>query len=55
MSMGMPGGSACCWKGHGGGHEGWAEVGAVTGAGCGVVFWKKALAVKPVMDVGIVA
>jgi len=55
MSMGMPGGSACCWKGHGGGHEGWAEVGAVTGAGCGVAFWKKALAVKPVMDVGIVA
>jgi len=43
-----------CWKGCSGGHKGWAEVGAVTGAGCRVVFQEKALMVKPAMDVGIV-
>jgi len=53
MSMGMPEGSTCCWKGRGGGRKGWAKVGAVTGAGCGAVFWEKAFAVKPAMDVGV--
>ena len=51
----MPGGSAHCWKGHSGGHEGWAEVGAVMGAGHRVAFREKELTVKPAMDVGIVA
>jgi len=53
--MGMPRGSAHCWKGRSGGREGWAEVGAVMGAGCGAAFWEKVLVVKLAVNVGIVA
>jgi hypothetical protein len=49
----MPGGSAHCWKGRGGGCEGWAKVGVVTGAGHRVVFQEKALVVQPAVDVGV--
>jgi len=45
--MGMPGGSAHCWKGCGGGCEGWAEVGVVVGAGHGAALQEKVLMVKP--------
>jgi hypothetical protein len=51
----MPGGSPCCWKGCSGSCEGWTEVGAVMGAGRGAVFQEKVLAVKPAVDVGVVA
>jgi hypothetical protein len=50
MSMRMPRGSICCWKGHSGGCGGWAEVGIVMGIGCGAVFQEKVVAVKPVVD-----
>jgi hypothetical protein len=53
MSMGTPGGRACCWKGRGGGRGGWAEVGM--GVGCGATFREKVPVVKPVTAAGVAA